>query len=292
MKKLVCLFVSTLTFSLQAFAGECFTDCCPSWCNDNLFICGDIGAGYRQDNLKWAFPGFSPGLSIHEKWSNVNIGYIEANARVVACCQYIWRLDLDYGWSGSQKNHRVTFKDYNSNIDTELSKTSSRARVYDVSTGIGYKLDLDCYCPDLSIAPFVGWSFNHQQFKNAPFYRDSKHTSNYYWTSPWAGFETSYRFCCDWIAYFDYSFHFGHFHAKIDEFFRSRKHQVRSFGNEFEIGTIYSWCECWKFGLKFNYKDYWTKKVNSTYEAEFGGGHKRRVQWNSYSIGVDAGYCF
>src|ERR1700733_754679 len=92
------------TVSTMLISGVAMADCCDECCG--LFdgnISWDIGTGYRQDNLKWDFPGFSPGESIHERWNNINIAFIETNGKASFCDNYLLKFDFDYGWSGWEK---------------------------------------------------------------------------------------------------------------------------------------------------------------------------------------------
>lgn len=291
MKKLLFLCAATLACSSQASEYEYFPEDCDSGCEcSDLVTSLEIGTGYRRDSLKWGYPGFSPGIAIHEKWDGIDIGFIEANSRVLACQKYLLKVDFDYGWSGWENKHHVKLIDYNSAIETKRPESNTKAEVYDISVGIGHQFNLECY--PLTFTPLIGWSYNHQKFKAKTFYGRGHHDSRYAWNSGWVGFETAYQFCCPWQVYLDYSFHIGHFHAKIDEFFRNRHKQTYSLGNEVEVGTVYQWCDALFLGLKFNYRDYWAHSKHSTEDAFDGKGHERQTKWNSYSIGVNLGYSF
>ncbi len=280
-----------LISSFQAFAGEY----CAEWCpNQGCDFIGastlKVGAGYRQDYLRWAYSGFSPGTSIHEKWKDIRIGYIEANYRACFYQDFILKIEGDYGWSGWEKNHHVKLIDYNSRTHSEPDRSRAKAKVYDISVGFGREFCFDCL--DLIFAPFVGWAYNHQHLRNQTFYENGHHSSKYAWNSGWLGFETTYQLCCPWQLYFDYAYHLGHYHAKIDEFFRD-KHKGQSFhGNEFELGSIYQWRCPWTLAFKLNYKDYCTASKHSAYETYNDKKHSKRTEWDSFSVGVDLAYSF
>lgn len=294
MKKWLFLLVTTLAWNSQVSAQGCFIDNCEqSCCGCDLVTTVDVGAGYRQDKLKWVFAGFSPGTAIHEKWNHIRMGYIEANARFVACQNILLKVDLDYAWSGWQNNHHAKLVDYNSASVTNYRKSKSECEAYDISAGLGYRFDLCYCCHEFAFTPLVGWSLHHLKFKNHAFYELPKFVhSTYFWNGPWIGFETAYQVCCDWKVYFDYSFHFGKFHTNIHEYFRHRKKEMTTYGNEFEIGTVYQWCDFWFVGLKFNYKNYWTNRSHSIFDQDNDTHHSKFALWHSYMIGVDVGYTF
>jgi hypothetical protein len=295
MKKLFSILALTLVYSTQAFAGECFTnECTYKCCCQTLDVIFNVDAGYRQDNLEWAYPGTTPGLSIHENWKDLNIGYVGANTRITKCDEYVLKLGFDYGWAGRQRNHHVELRDHNAKKNNRTySNLSSTAHVYDIIAGLGYQCNVE-YIEglDLTFAPFVGWSYSHQEFKNDSFYDSHKFTSSYFWTSPWIGFESSFKICEPWTFYMAYSYHPGCFHSKINELIRSHKHHTRSYGNELELSTSYYTCEGYWMGLNFKYKNYWTKHHRSLYDSNDGSSHKHRATWNSYSIGFDVGYIY
>lgn len=297
---LVMLIWSASACAQSYYSEDCCTDCCTECCTE---CCGfdvvatlDIGGGYRQDNLKWAFPGFSPGVAIHKKWKDINIGMIEANARLLACQSYLLKIDFDYGWFGDQKKNDVTIIDFNSD---EVAKHHFKARgsVYDISGGIGYQFNW-C-CDTISFAPLVGWSYYHQTIKSPPFFAEHYHCyktahkkSTYYWNGPWVGFETAYRWDCDWLFYLSYEFHGAYFHANMKDFFRHQARNKKALGNEVEVGAAYQFCDCWLLGLKFNYKGFWVNKTNSTSDEFDGESHSRRIEWDSYFVTLDVGYSF
>lgn len=250
----------------------------------------DVGAGYRQDKLKWAFPGFSPGVAIHEKWSNINIGFITGTGMVTLCDHYLFKVDADYGWSGDQKSHRATLIDYNSAEVTRRHSSKTEANVYDVSVGFGRQFCNPCF--PVVMTPMIGWSYNHQKFDNPSFYSHKRHESKYAWNSGWLGIDFSYQFLCRYAVYLDYAFHIGTFQAKIDEFFRDHTHTRQFHGNEVGAGLGYQICRGWFSALKFNYKSYWTRNNRSATETADGNKHHRRNGWESYSVSVNLGYDF
>lgn len=280
--------------SYDSCCDECYSstfcdNCCSTPCCDPT-LCFDIGTGYRQDTLRWAFPGFSPGEAIHEKWDNLSIGFIELNARARFCDCFLFTFDFDYGWSGWDKQHRTKLVDYNSDVITHHPKTKAKAEVYDVSLGIGRQLCLSPCWPFI-LTPTIGWSYNHQRLKNGSYYFHGRHTSKYSWNSGWAGFDILYKINCKMEFFFDYAFHAGSFHATVNEFFRDRRHNRAFLGNEVETGIGYKICDCFA-ALKFNYKQYWTSNKKSVTDSFDGSLHRRRVNWDSWSIAVDIGCCF
>jgi hypothetical protein len=285
MKKFIVGFAAALVCSIQGHAGQFYpNDCCDT------SISADIGAGYRNDRLKWAFPGFSPGASVRSKWSGIDIGFIEANGRACLPCGYVIKGDFDYGWSGWARDRHLKLVDYNNDTDDRHNERT-RANVYDISIGVGRQFCCDCLCG--TYTPLIGWSYNHQKFTGPSFFHRGEHkSSRYAWNGGWVGFEAEYNLNCSWNLFFDYAFHVGDFEAKVDEFFRHRHRDNTFFGNEVQLKTVYQWSECLDLGFKVNYKSYWTRDRESTYEAHEGGGHRRQTTWNSVAISVDLGRTF
>lgn len=311
LKKILALFTMLMYVSTafsQPWEGE-ESGCCSEeprlhdrflacLANCGLDLAGtlDIGGGYRQDSLKWAYPGFSPGVAIHKKWEEINIGMIEANSRLLVCNHILLKIDFDYGWFGDQKINHVKVIDYNS-AEVVERHFKARGSVYDISGGIGYQFSW-C-CDTLFFTPLVGWSYYHQTFKAPPFYAEhhsgfkTPHkTSRLYWNGPWVGFETAYRWNCDWQFYVSYEFHGAYYHANFKDFFRDQAKNMKALGNEFEVGGTYQFCNCWWAGLKFNYKNFWTNKRHTAVETFNSEGHSKRVQWFSYFVTLDLGLQF
>ena len=75
--------------------------------------------------------------------------------------------------------------------------------------------------------------------------------------SPFIGFDFDYRFgcCCEWEVFGRYEFHWAEYHAKghwnlredlLDGF---RHHAKNAYGNVFDIGIQWDFCECWTVAL-------------------------------------------
>jgi hypothetical protein len=296
MRKLLILFVlSMMWHSCIGATDFYFNGSNDPCCECNLVGTFDVGAGYRQDRLRWVFPGPTSGIAIHEKWNHISFAYLEGNARLVAFQRYLLKVDLGYGWSGWQKKHHSKFVNYDTEEETNNRKDTTTGNVYDISAGLGYRLDLSCRCFDFALTPLAGWSFHHLKFKNSPYYdveQSEKLRSTYFWSGPWVGFETVWQVCCPFRVYFDYSFHFGKFHATLNELERSHKKELTAFGNEFEGGAFYEWCDFWVVGLKFVYRDYWSNRYHSIMDYINGKKHSKFARWHSYTITADIGYIF
>lgn len=284
MKNLCFLLIALLGLSSSAFSGECY----DRYCCDETYV--EFGVGYRQDSLKWAFPGFSPGESIHESWKDVNIGFVEVSLEKTLCRDYVLYFDADYGVSGWDKGHHVKLVDYNSDAITNRPTTKTKAQVYDISIRLGHhRFYLD---DTITVTPQLGWSYNHQKFRNPSFYNSNKVDSTYSWNTLLGGFEIAYQICCEWNAKMNYAFHNGYFHAKIDEFFRSRKRHCQCFGNEIGAEITYQPCCDWVYGLKFNYKHFLGHHKSSVHDAFDNSSHRKRPSWDSLSIAATAGFNF
>lgn len=232
------------------------------------------------------------------------MGIVETNAQFLACEQWLFKVDFNYGWFDKIKQQKVTGVDL---VTGQLINASSKVEgsVYDISGALGYQFNLDRFC--LSLAPLVGWSYYHQHYKNHHYFDHCIHeefrVQNQYkfsWNGPWVGFATAYQVCPEWQFYLDYAFHWAEFKAKFFDVFiaacPANSKTQRGYGNEVTVGTTYQFCENWFLGFKFDYKDFWANKCHTSLRYENGDGHERatqkNIEWSSYYATVDAGYLF
>lgn len=323
MKKQIFLVLACLVGTVQAFASGCDTDCCnpcsaPSDCcldfDSKLFV--DVGGGLRWDSLSWktSASGYSCN-DFRQKWSDIKLGVIEANFAFLACEHYLLKGNFDYGWVYG-KNHlsanRFGFNSF-SDSSSRSSAHSKKGHAYDLSAGVGYQFNLDCW--SASIAPLVGYSYNVLSLNRGSFgpynHRDSSSCGSnkhkFRLSGPWLGFASTYQANCDMLFYLSYAFHWASFRATVDEglAFESfnNRHSSRSFksknayGNEVTIGGVYTLCDCWFAGLKFNYKNWFTNKKrhhDGPYDdwSSSSKSRFRHLDWNTYIVTVDIGYTF
>lgn len=306
MKKHLLLFLACLSGTFQGYADDCcynsiFSDCLGF----DSVLTFDVGGGYRNDNLQWdAFPDFDPGLKIEQKWKNVGMGIIEANAQFLACDHLLIKADFDYGWfrnSGHQ-----TIKAYQYGFQTTDLKSRVKGNAYDISGGLGYQFNINCL--RMSIAPLAGYSYHQQRFKNRNYKNEFEpaedefyaHNSyNYRWSGPWVGVALAFNPTCIWQFYFDYAFHWAYFRGSVKERFYEIQPQIRlrskqCYGNEFITGAVYNFCDGWSLGFKFNYKQFWGNKghYEPIVHADVEKSPLRNIRWNSYYITATVGYDF
>lgn len=329
MKKQIFLILACLVGAVQVFASGCDTDyCCPNDCcldfDSKLTV--DIGGGLRWDNLNWKSRGFDSSERFHQKWNDIKIGLIEANFQFLACEHYLLKGDFDYGWVYGKNHLSSRFgsgsSDFSSDSSSGGGRHAKKGHAYDLSGAIGYQFNWECY--QIAFAPLVGYSYNFlklDRHNRGPYSSSSSSDSssgsggagNKFWLSgPWVGFAATYQVTCEILAYVDYAFHWADFHARVEngllfEGFSdtlTRKYRSKNaYGNEVTIGGVYTLCDCWFAGLKFNYKNWWTDKkkhhhsspYSSSFSSSSGSGgdfNLRDFSWNTYIVTLDIGYTF
>lgn len=334
MKKQIFLVLACLVGTVQAFASGCDPDCCnpcsaPSDCcldfDSKLYV--GIGGGLRWDNIGWKTSSWRfSSDNFHQKWRDIKLGVIEANVGFLACEHYLLKADFDYGWVYG-KNHLSTNTFDSSSFLSSSSNFSSRSKnghAYDLSAGVGYQFNWECW--SASFAPLVGYSYNYLTLRRKGFdpygrgfHDDSSsrtcgNSHKFRLSGPWLGFATTYQATCEMMLYLNYAFHWANFRATVDEglafedFSYTRPHFSRSFksknayGNEVTLGGVYTICDCWYAGLKFNYKNWYTSKKHhscdpyrssSRHHASSSDRSRfRNLDWNTYLVTVDIGYTF
>ena len=101
-------------------------------------------------------------------------------------------------------------------------------------------------------------------------YGGNHSTYNTRWNGPFIGFDFDYRFGCgceaDWELFGSYEFHWATFNAKahwnlrddlIDGF---NQHAKNAYGNVFDIGVKWDFCECWTLALKGEFQWWWADR--------------------------------
>lgn len=304
MKKQFFLALTCLSAAVQSLAADCCaSDCCDDPFGFDSVLTFDIGGGYRNDSLKWkTFPSNSPGTEIEEKWKNIGLGVIELNAQFLACEHYLLKADFDYGWFSNNGSQRYSV---GGGSALPISyKSKPRGHLYDLSGGIGYQFNLDCY--RVSFAPLVGYSYHQQKFKSRKYTNEldplaadilAHNDYKFRWSGPWVGFALAYQATCELQLYFDYYYHWARFRGTVKENFLigelpTQLRSNRAYGNEFVVGGTYTFCDYWFVGLKFDYKQFAGSKGKSHVETIDLTSPLRKLEWDSSTITLDIGYTF
>lgn len=317
MKKMFFLVLALLagTAQTQASDGCCNTECWSDCLGFDSVLSVDVGGGYRQDRLQWkTVPHTAPtsGTVIKEKWKDLSMGIVETNAQFLACEHYLLKFDFDYGWFDRNGHHTVKEIDLATGTLANDLKSRTKGNVYDISGGLGYQFNWDCY--RYSFAPLVGYSYSYQKFKNHKFHNEITDTEffagnnyKYRWSGPWLGFITAYQATCDWQLYFSYEYHWARYRGTVHENFTGlvsqRQRSNNASGNEFIVGTTYKFCDDWFLGLKFDYKYFSHNRgkvrediVDTVGSSSSDSGSNetrlRKLRWESYYVTVDIGYVF
>jgi hypothetical protein len=304
MKKQLFITLACLSVTMQSFAADfCASDCRSDCFGFDSVLNFDMGGGYRVDSLKWkTFPVAFPGREIEQEWRNVGLGVVETNAQFLAFENYLLKGDFDFGWfsnSGSQR-----YIDNNLNGLSVEYKAKPKGNAYNISGGIGYQFNVDCLC--LSFAPLVGYSYHQQRFKSRTYHNASDPEGNkvlarnnykFRWSGPWVGFALAYQVFYEFQLYFDYSYHWARFRGNVKENFfpgqlPSHLRSNNAYGNEFTVGSVYTFCDNWFIGLKFDYKQFCGNKGKFQSEGDEESSPLRKLDWQSSTLTLDIGYTF
>lgn len=111
------------------------------------------------------------------------------------------------------------------------------------------------------------------------------------WNGPFIGFDFDYRFGCgceaDWEVFGTYEFHWAKFHGKghwplrrdlVDGKFRH--HAKDAYGQVFDIGIKWDFCECWTVALKGEFQWWWADKGRD--RAKIERDHNGNVKTDCY----------
>lgn len=313
MKKQLLILLTCLIASAHAYADDCnapaptFADNC-NYCWNDCFgfesvFTFDVGGGYRNDSLKWKRSTPNAGEVVQERWNNVGMGIVETNVNFLACEHYLFKVDFDYGYFN--RGGHQTYKVINDNVLTNSLKSRTSGHVYDLSGGVGYQFNFDCY--RVSFAPLAGYSYDYQKFNNRKYSNELaqddasttlKNKYTYRWSGPWLGAAFAYQPCGDILVFFDYAFHWTRLKAKVNENFIAGSVPASfrvndAYGNEFTVGADYLFCDDWLIGVKFNYKNFWGKKGKfHTHSEDIANSNARKLTWVSYNVTLDIGYKF
>lgn len=302
MKKLLILALTCLT-SWQSLAADCYDYCDNDCLGFDSVLTFDIGGGYRRDDLKWKiYPSINPGRQIEERWQNIGMGIVEANAQFLVCEHFLLKADFDYGWFTNSGNQRIFG---NGGIGESVNiKSRPRGNAYDLSGGLGYQFNFDC--ARIAFAPLAGYSYHQQRFKSRTYRNelnpiaDNSLAHNDYkfrWSGPWVGFAAAYQATCQLQLYVDYYYHWARFRGTVKEHFvlgqlPNHLRSNRAYGNQFTVGGVYTFCDYWYVGVKYDYKQFCGHKGSSNVESDDERSALRSLDWKSSRVTLDIGYAF
>lgn len=201
---------------------------------------------------------------------------------------------VGYSWHGQHINDNHTKQNFYvddasfSNVNVDIART--RAHSYSSSFS-------DCSSYD---------SYGSSSDRDGSRY----HTR---WNGPFLGFDFDYRFGCgceaDWELFGSYEFHWAQYNAKAHWDMRKdlcdgfRHHAKNAYGNVFDIGVKWDFCECWTLALKGEFQWWWADKGHDRAKIAQNrcGDVKtdcflkiplRDIKWQSASVSIDVGMVF
>ncbi len=285
-----------------------------------------VGIGYRQDSLKWNIRDnavINPRVKANTHFKDLEIFTLGVKYKGLLGCEVYTRASYDYGWVLDGRKREKNTSKYRRDADHfdcdgliveggyELSILSNRTKnssyVWDVNFGVGKPIE-NCWCPELKIAPMVGFAYDRHNLKfkgNDRRYNNSSSDNNYassddcsnnnhhsrgssfktsFW-GPWIGFDFAYNSEGCWNVFGEFELHFGraerernthHDLAGIDCF----QHTKDFWGPTFRLGANYMFCDCWYVEGTVGYQ-YW-----GSY------GCHDQLYWSSATTRLDLGYMF
>lgn len=144
-------------------------------------------------------------------------------------------------------------------------------------------------------------------------YGSGKEHSRYHarWDGVFIGFDFDYTFgcCCEWDLFGSYEFHWAEYHAKGKWHLRPdllngfNHHSDNAYGQVFDIGIKWDFCDCWTASLRGEFMWWWADhghdraKIRhfSNGDTDFECYVKTRlkdVRWDSAAVILDLGMAF
>jgi hypothetical protein len=263
-------------------------------------------------------------------WKNLDIAFIEGRGKYVTCDNFYFRGGGDYGWICDGKNTDTDYVELYNEPEILFSKSTAKTKghVYDANIAVGYQFQM---CDDtFTLAPLIGYSWKGQHFhdyhlKQNEILDDSGYlysfgSSGYSisglhskynarWNGPFVGFDSEYRFGCQWSFMLNYEYHWGRYHAKA--FWNLRpdmpdgfNHRTKSsYGHVVDLGVKWDFCECWTASVHGGFQYFRADHGKDITVIESGSQGNisgkviqsmplRKVQWYSASISLDIGMVF
>lgn len=229
----------------------------------------DLGAGYRQDSLKWSIagPNNTPNVLSELSWNKLRILQFYSAAKMVTPNSFVAKGYADYGKIHQGRNRDSDYAGNDKTLEFSRSDNNAgRGEVFDLSAAIGYQWD---FCEErFSLSPFVGVShheqhlqmYNGNQVVNTVFPQDVGPFPNLHsaykarWSGPWAGFDLFYRPSCDLDFFGGFEYHWATFHGKghwnlRTDFFGDFKQHAHGYGLLGTLGMKWRIFGCWKIGI-------------------------------------------
>lgn len=200
---------------------------------------------------------------------------------------------IGYSWHGQHlEDHglKQSFRSYgNDNVVPEEARSRSS----------GYSSYYSSYYESYgssSSSSSYSYSGNHSKY----------HTR---WDGFFIGFDLDYVMCCEWDFFAGYEFHWADYHARGDWFLRRDlfdgfdHHAKNAYGQFFDIGVRWAFCDCWTLALRGDFSWWWADKGHDRFkitENRFGDVKTdcyvsvplRNVRWDSASVTLDLGMVF
>jgi hypothetical protein len=283
---------------------------------DNIYLRanGDYGWITNGKNRDSDFFGFGSGSdSEFSRSSSHAKGHVYDAKLAVG---YQWKMCDDsfsiapligYSWHGQHiKDRHLNFSNF-----------------YGDNDGFGPVLVDDC-CND-SYSSYSNYFSDDYYFSGSDYYFESygnSYSNNSYgsfggtnstyhtrWNGPFIGFDFDYHFWCDWTLFGGYEFHWARYHAKAKWHFRCDlldgfHHRAKNaYGNVFDIGLRWDFCDCWTVALKGEFQWWWANHGRDrALIAETSCGNVdakcflsiplRNIKWHSESVSIDLGMVF
>jgi len=252
-----------------------------------------IGAGYRQDSIKWSRAGAAgfPNIADEQKWKHLRIFDMQIVADYHFCHHFFVWGKGDYGNVYKGKHEDTTYAGNNRTLLlTDTIAKTTKSHVYDYSGALGY--DWVMCGGQWVLSPMVGYSQHGQHLKS---HDPGSDTYRANWTGPWAGAMFHLQPICGWIFAGGAEYHWARYKASgesLTEDYRQRSHAdgvvanlsasfFTACGWVFDIST--SWQQ-WKTRHNGTHKDITTAALDGATVQLFTDYTLNHVKWTSWNV--------
>ncbi len=193
--------------------------------------------------------------------------------------------------------------DYTEGNDNLLAVQRQQRGRSDSCSSSDYDDDYSCYSTSFDN---YGYCSSYDSCYSSNRNRSRYHTR---WNGFFIGFDFDYRFLCDFTLYGCYEFHWAQYHARArwnlrEDLCNGFRHRAKNaYGNYFDIGLRWDFCECRTVSIKGEFQWWYADHGRDrALIADCRDGNVktkcflniplRDVRWHSEGVAVDVGMVF
>ena len=219
---------------------------------------------------------------------------------------------IGYSWQGIHLKDRhlrqtfASFDDGSSSNYTRAKELNAKQGSYYSDYYYDYYSDyFSSYSDDYTFSP--SYSSDYSSYSTS--YGGDHSRYNARWNGFFIGFDFDYSFCCEWDLFGSYEFHWADYHAKAHwdlrpDLCNGFNHHVKNFyGQVFDIGVKWDFCECWTLALRGEFQWFWGDHGHDRAKVahnDFGDVKTdcylkiplKDIRWDSAAVTLDIGMVF